>query len=55
MTTGKVLAWWDGDTRLYVSSGPVTDAQLYIPHSWRLIHDEDQQPAGLNAAAQPRA
>jgi ABC-type polysaccharide/polyol phosphate transport system ATPase subunit len=55
MTTGKVLAWWDGDTRLYVSSGPVTDAQLYIPHSWRLIHDEDQQPAGINAAAQPRA
>ena len=53
MTTAKVLAWWDGDTRLYVSSGPVTDAQLYIPHSWRLIHD-DETPS-LNAGAQPPA
>jgi ABC-type polysaccharide/polyol phosphate transport system ATPase subunit len=54
MTTTKVLAWWDGDTRLYVSSGPLTDAQLYIPHSWRLIHD-DEETAGLNAGAQPPA
>ena len=45
MTTTKILAWWDGDTRLYVSSGPVTDAQLYIPHSWRLVHD-DEETAG---------
>jgi homopolymeric O-antigen transport system ATP-binding protein len=52
MTTTKVLAWWDGDTRLYVSSGPVTDAQLYIPHSWRLVHD-DGETTGLNAGAQP--
>jgi lipopolysaccharide transport system ATP-binding protein len=54
MTTAKVLAWWDGDTRLYVSSGPVTDAQLYIPHSWRLIHD-DEETSGLNAGARPPA
>jgi hypothetical protein len=54
MTTAKVLAWWDGDTRLYVASGPVTDAQLYIPHSWRLIHD-DQETTSLKAGAQPPA
>ena len=52
MTTMKVLAWWDGDTRLYVSSGPVTDAQLYIPHSWRLIQDAEETP-DLNAGAPP--
>jgi len=54
MTTTKVLAWWDGDTRLYVSSGPVTDAQLYLPHSWRLIH-ADEEPPGLNPGALPPA
>ena len=53
MTTKKVLAWWDGDTRLYVSGGPVTDAQLYIPHSWRLIHDAETP--SLTAGAQPPA
>ena len=50
MTTTKVLAWWDGDTRLYVSSGPVTDAQLYIPHTWRLIQD-GEQTTDLNPGA----
>ena len=54
MTTMKVLAWWDGDTRLYVSRGPATDAQLYIPHSWRLIPD-DEKTAGVSAGAQPPA
>ena len=51
LTTGRVFAWWDGYTRLYVSGGPVTDAQLYIPHSWRLVHD-DEQSDGLSADAQ---
>jgi len=46
--------WWDGDTRLYVSRGPVTDAQLYIPHTWRLVHD-DEKATGINAAAPPPA
>jgi ABC-type polysaccharide/polyol phosphate transport system ATPase subunit len=46
MTTGRALAWWDGDTRLYVSNGPATDAQLYVPHSWRLIEaDADPESA----------
>jgi lipopolysaccharide transport system ATP-binding protein len=54
MTTTKVLAWWDGDTRLYVSSGPVTDAQLYIPHSWRLIQDGDEATA-FDPGAPPRS
>ena len=54
MTTAKVLAWWDGDTRLYVSSGPAGHAQLNIPHSWRLIHD-DEETTALNAGAQPPA
>jgi lipopolysaccharide transport system ATP-binding protein len=38
ITTSKILAWWDGDTRLYVQDGPTTDGQFYIPHSWRIIH-----------------
>jgi lipopolysaccharide transport system ATP-binding protein len=54
-TTAKILAWWDGDTRLYVSSGPVTDAQLYIPHSWRVIHDDGEKTTGLNAFSPPSA
>ena len=54
MATAKVLAWWDGHTKLYVSSGPVTDAQMYIPHSWRLIHD-DEGATSLSAGAQPPA
>jgi ABC-type polysaccharide/polyol phosphate transport system ATPase subunit len=41
LITAKTLAWWDGGTRLYVSDGPATDAQLFIPHSWRLIHADD--------------
>jgi ABC-type polysaccharide/polyol phosphate transport system ATPase subunit len=54
LATGTILAWWDGDTRLYVSRGPVTDAQLYIPHSWRLIHD-DEQAAVVTPGAPPSA
>jgi len=41
ITEGRVLAWWDGDTRLYVEGGPQTDAQLYVAHSWRLLPDGD--------------
>ena len=38
---GRVLAWWDGETRLYVEGGPHTDGQLYVPHSWRVCPDGD--------------
>jgi lipopolysaccharide transport system ATP-binding protein len=38
-TTRRVLAWWDGETRLYVGAGRKTDSQFYVPHSWRLVHD----------------
>jgi ABC-type polysaccharide/polyol phosphate transport system ATPase subunit len=37
--TGRVLAWWDGETRLYVEPGRKTEGQYYVPHSWRLVHD----------------
>jgi len=40
LTTSRILAWWDGETRLYVQSGPATDAQFYLPHTWRVEHDE---------------
>lgn len=38
LETSRILAWWDGETRLYVQTGPATDGQFYIPHSWRVIH-----------------
>jgi lipopolysaccharide transport system ATP-binding protein len=41
LSTARILAWWDGETRLYVDSGPATQGQFYIPHSWRLIHTAD--------------
>lgn len=37
LATGKVLAWWDGETRLYVDRGPAGAAEFYVPHSWRLL------------------
>jgi homopolymeric O-antigen transport system ATP-binding protein len=37
----RVLAWWDGDTRLYVQSGPSGDAQFYFPHTWRHTHADE--------------
>jgi lipopolysaccharide transport system ATP-binding protein len=41
LTTGRVLAWWDGQTRLYVDRGPAADGQFYIPHEWRLVHADE--------------
>ena len=46
ITSSRILAWWDGETRLYVQTGPQTDGQFYIPHSWRLIHDEPGTVSG---------
>ena len=40
LDTGKTLAWWDGETRLYVGGGPVTDERFHIPHTWRHVHGE---------------
>ena len=37
--TGHVLGWWDGGTMLRVDSGAEgRDAQLLIPHEWRVLH-----------------
>jgi hypothetical protein len=41
MTSSRILAWWDGETKLYVQTGPATDGQYYVPHSWRIVHDEE--------------
>jgi ABC-type polysaccharide/polyol phosphate transport system ATPase subunit len=41
LATSRILAWWDGDTRLYVEGGPLTDGQVHIPHSWRVVHAQD--------------
>ncbi len=41
MSSARILAWWDGETRLYVRSGLVTDGQFYIPHSWRVTHAQE--------------
>ena len=41
LSTSKVLAWWDGETRVYVESGPTTGGAIYIPHRWRLIQGGD--------------
>ena len=41
VVTSEVLAWWDGETRVYVESGPITGGELYIVHRWRLVHEAD--------------
>src|SRR5690606_3735761 len=38
LATSQPLAWWDGETRLYVDRGPATRGQFYFPHSWRVTH-----------------
>jgi hypothetical protein len=50
LTSSKVLAWWDGDTRLYVRTGPTTEGQFYIPHSWRVVHAQDDADVGTRGA-----
>jgi len=51
LATSRILAWWDGETRLYIEGGPATDGQFYIPHAWRLIH-ADGTPASLSGRSQ---
>jgi lipopolysaccharide transport system ATP-binding protein len=54
VSTSKVLAWWDGETRVYVESGTIAAGQLYIPHRWRHIHG-DEVSAAPPASGAPRA
>jgi len=49
LAASRVLAWWDGETRLFVDSGPSGDAQFYFPHTWRQVHADD-----ADAVASPR-
>jgi ABC-type polysaccharide/polyol phosphate transport system ATPase subunit len=42
--TGKTLAWWDGETRLYVGGGGATDDRFHIPHTWRHVQGEGSAP-----------
>jgi hypothetical protein len=44
LDTGKTLAWWDGETRLYVGGGAMTDERFLIPHTWRHVHGEGVAP-----------
>ncbi len=41
LAASRVLAWWDGETRLFVDRGPSGDAQFYFPHTWRQVHADD--------------
>jgi ABC-type polysaccharide/polyol phosphate transport system ATPase subunit len=45
LATGKILAWWDGETRLYVDRGPAVDAQFYVRHSWRVVQATETAPS----------
>ena len=51
VATLKILAWWDGESRLYVRNGPATDGQFYMPHSWRVVHADDESAAIQSRAA----
>ena len=45
LASAKVLAWWDGETRLYVDRGNTGNAEFYVPHSWRLVPEADAASA----------
>ncbi|HET7218047.1 MAG TPA: ABC transporter ATP-binding protein [Vicinamibacterales bacterium] len=45
LATGKTLAWWDGETRLYVRSGPAVAGQFHIPHRWRVVDSDERELA----------
>jgi lipopolysaccharide transport system ATP-binding protein len=54
LATGKALAWWDGESRLYVRSGPATEGQFHIPHDWRVIHaDQMEATRAVNVLTKP--
>jgi homopolymeric O-antigen transport system ATP-binding protein len=45
LATGKNLAWWDGETRLYVRGGPDVAGQFHIPHAWRVLPADERDLA----------
>jgi lipopolysaccharide transport system ATP-binding protein len=54
LTTTKTLAWWDGETRLYVHAGPMIDGQFHIPHDWRVIQaDQSDLRRPVNILTKP--
>jgi lipopolysaccharide transport system ATP-binding protein len=54
LATAKMLAWWDGETRLYVEAGTVTVGQFHIPHDWRVIQvDPGDRTRPANAVSKP--
>ena len=42
VATSRILAWWDGETRLYVEGGRAVDGQFYMPHTWKMGSDRGQ-------------
>jgi lipopolysaccharide transport system ATP-binding protein len=45
VASGRTLAWWDGETRLYVQEGSDTGEPMQIPHTWRQVHGDVDAPA----------
>jgi len=50
LASGKALAWWDGETRLYVEDGTTGGERLLIPHTWRHRREELATPAARPSA-----
>ena len=42
LTTSRILAWWDGETRLYVRGDPANEGLIHVPHAVRLVHAEGE-------------
>jgi ABC-type polysaccharide/polyol phosphate transport system ATPase subunit len=49
--TSRVLAWWDGETRLYVHKGPAVEGHLQIPHTWTVRNAATDSPAVTTPAS----
>jgi len=39
--TRHVIDWWDGGTNLYVEAGTEVTGQFYMPHTWRVIQEDE--------------
>jgi len=53
VVTATILAWWDGETRLYVRSGSPIEGQFYIPHTWQITHAAQPARASLPVETTP--
>ena len=42
LSTSRILAWWDGETRLYVRGGPASEGLIYVPHAVRLLQGQEE-------------